>query len=74
MDYFRVSKFKGLTGPMYGIEYTQNNGKSWITTSVHTKFEIADRKMRSYVALHRNECAIWNRLIQSSKKRYKYKH
>lgn len=59
MDYFRVSKFNGLTGPMYGVEYTQNDGQSWITTSVHTTPEIADREMRGYVALRRESCALW---------------
>ena len=62
MDYFRVSKFNGLTGPMYGVEYTQNGGRSWITMSVHSTPEAADREMRSYVALHRDNCAIWEDL------------
>lgn len=59
MDYFRVRELNGLTGQMFGVEYTQNNGESWITTSVHATQELAEREMRSYVALHRDECAIW---------------
>ena len=59
MDYFRVSQFNGLTGPIYGVEYTQNDGRSWITTSVHNTQEAADREMRSYVALHADECRLW---------------
>lgn len=61
MDYFRISKFNGLTGPMYGVEYTQNGGKSWITTSVHTTQELAEREMHGYVVLHRDECALWEK-------------
>lgn len=59
MDYFRVSQFNGYSGPMFGVEYTQNNGESWITISVHSTLHLADREMFSYVALHRNECALW---------------
>lgn len=59
MDYFRVRELNGLTGPMYGVEYTQNDGESWITTSVHNTPEAADREMRGYVALHRDECRLW---------------
>lgn len=59
MDYFRVSKFNGYTGPMFGVEFTRNGGESWTTMSVHTTPEIADREMRSYVALHRDECVLW---------------
>lgn len=59
MDYFRVSKFNGYSGPMFGVEYTQNEGESWITTSVHSTQELAEREMRSYVALHRDKCALW---------------
>lgn len=62
MDYFRVSKFNGLTGPIYGVEYTQNGGRSWITMSVHSTPAAADREMRSYVALHRDNCAVWEDL------------
>lgn len=59
MDYFRVSKFNGLTGPMFGVEHTRNDGESWTTTSVHNTQEAADREMRSYVALHADECRLW---------------
>lgn len=59
MDYFRVSQFNGLTGPIYGVEYTQNDGQSWITTSTHTTPEAAEREMRSYVATRQNECRLW---------------
>ena len=59
MDYFRVSRFNGLSGPIYGVEYTQNDGRSWITTSTHTTFVNADREMRSYVATHAG-CALWD--------------
>lgn len=59
MDYFRISRFNGLSGPMYGVEYTQNDGASWITTSTHTTLEAADREMRSYVATHAG-CALWD--------------
>lgn len=59
MDYFRISEFNGYSGPMFGVEYTQNEGESWITTSVHSTPELAEREMRSYVALHRGECALW---------------
>lgn len=59
MDYFRVSEFNGLGGPMYGVEYTQNDGQSWITTSTHTTFVNADREMRSYVATHAG-CDFWD--------------
>lgn len=58
MDYFRTSKFNGLTGPIYGVEYTQNDGQSWITTSTHNTPEAAEREMRSYVAT-RSNCALW---------------
>ncbi len=58
MDHFRVSEFNGLTGPMYGVEYTQNDGASWITTSVHNTPAAADREMRGYVAAH-PECSLW---------------
>lgn len=59
MDHFRISRFNGLSGPMYGVEYTQNDGQSWITTSTHTTLEAADREMRSYVATHAG-CALWD--------------
>lgn len=64
MDYFRVSEFNGYTGPMYGVEFTQNDGGSWTTMSVHSTPEIAEREMRSYVALHRDECAFWEEALE----------
>ena len=59
MDYFRVSQFNGYSGPMFGVEFTRNYGKSWTTMSVHSTHHLAEREMRSYVALHRDECALW---------------
>lgn len=59
MCYFRVSKFNGYTGPMFGVEFTSNDGESWTTMSVHNTFEDADREMRGYVSLHLDECAYW---------------
>jgi hypothetical protein len=59
MDYFRVSQLNGLTGPMYGVEFTQNDGESWTTMSVHNTPEAADREMRSYIALRGDTCALW---------------
>lgn len=66
MDYFKISKIDGrgffldnYTGDLFAVEFTQNNGKSWTTFSTHLSPEGADRKMRGYVALHPEECAIW---------------
>ena len=59
MDYFRVSQINGYSGLMFGVEFTENYGKSWTTMSVHSTQHLADREKRSNVALHRNESALW---------------
>lgn len=66
MDYFKVSKIDGngffadnYTGDLFTVEFTQDNGKSWTTMSMHLSFEGADKKMREYVAEHPGECALW---------------
>ena len=59
MHYFRVSQFNGYSGPMFGVEFTQNYGNSWTTMSVHSTFHLAEREMLSYVAMHRSECDLW---------------
>lgn len=52
MKYFRVSQFNGLSGAVFGVEYTQNNGESWVTVSVHNTHETANEEMGAYVATH----------------------
>ena len=66
MDYFRITKIDGsgffpdeFTGDLFNVEYTQNEGESWLRMSTHFSFEGADKYMRSHVALHPEECALW---------------
>lgn len=66
MKYFRATKIDGsgffsdkYTGDLFNVEYTQNEGESWLRMSTHLSFEGADQKMRSHVALHPEECALW---------------
>lgn len=59
MKYFRTRELNGLSGPMWGVEYTKTDGERWITIAVHNTPEVAEREMRNYVALHPEECAIW---------------